>query len=85
MVALDLKVAVFKSFTAFGIPHAVVVNQKGIIAAVLSPGDLSEKVIDDVLAGRTPTYPALPANAYFNPDTAAEYFIGIGREPPPTN
>ena len=84
-VALDLKVTVFKSFTAFGIPHAVVVNQKGIVAAILSPGDLTEKVIDDVIAGRIPTYPALPANAYFNPDTAAEYFIKVGQEPLPKN
>lgn len=82
-VALDPKVAVFRSYTAFGIPHAVVVNEKGVVAAVLIPGDLTEKVIDDVLAGKTPTYPPLPPNAYFNPDTAADYFIKVGREPPP--
>jgi len=58
---------------------------EGIVAAILSPGVLTEKVIDDVIAGRIPTYPALPANAYFNPDTAAEYFITVGQEPPPKN
>jgi len=82
-IALDPKVAVFRSYTAFGIPHAVVVDEKGVVAAVLSPGDLTERVIDDVLAGRTPTYPPLPPNAYFNPDTAAEYFMKLGQEPPP--
>jgi hypothetical protein len=50
---------------------------------VLSPGDLTDKVIEDVLAGKTPTYPPLPPNAYFNPDTAAEYFMKVGQEPPP--
>lgn len=42
-VALDTDVSVFKSYTAFGIPHAVVVDQAGIVAAVLSPGDLTER------------------------------------------
>lgn len=84
-VALDLKVAIFRSYTAFGIPHAVVVNEKGVVAAVLSPGDLTAKVIDDVLAGRSPIYPPLPPNAYWNPDTAAEYFITVGQEPPPVH
>lgn len=84
-IALDPKVVVFRSYTAFGIPHAVVVNQKGVVAAVLSPGDLTEKVIDDVLAGKTPTYPPLPPKAYFNPDSAADYFIKVGQEPPPKN
>jgi thiol-disulfide isomerase/thioredoxin len=82
-VALDTDVSVFKAYTAFGIPHAVVVDQQGVVAAVLSPGDLTEKVIDDVLAGRVPSYPPLPPNAYWNPDTAAEYFIKVGQEEPP--
>jgi thiol-disulfide isomerase/thioredoxin len=64
-------------------PIATVVDQRGIVAAVLSPSDLTEKVIDDVLAGRVPSYPALPPNAYWNPDTAAEYFIKVGQEEPP--
>jgi thiol-disulfide isomerase/thioredoxin len=81
-IALDPKVAVFRSYTAFGIPHAVVVDEKGVVAAVLSPADLTGKVIDDVLAGKTPTYPPLPPNAYFNPETAAEYFMKVGAEPP---
>jgi thiol-disulfide isomerase/thioredoxin len=82
-IALDPRDSVFRSYTAFVIPHAVVVNQKGIVAAAPSPGDLTEKVIDDVLAGRAPSYPALPPDAYFNPDTAAEYFMKVGPEPPP--
>jgi thiol-disulfide isomerase/thioredoxin len=82
-VALDTDVSVFRAYTAFGIPHAVVVDQRGTVAAVLSPGDLTEKVIDDVLAGKAPSYPPLPPNAYWNPDTAAEYFIKVGQEEPP--
>jgi thiol-disulfide isomerase/thioredoxin len=82
-VALDMDVSVFKSYTAFGIPHAVVVDQQGIVAAVLAPGDVTEKVIDDVLAGRVPAYQPLPPSAYFNPDTAAEYFVKVGQEEPP--
>ena len=82
-VAIDTDVSVFKSYTAFGIPHAVVVDQQGIVAAVLSPSDLTEKVLDDVLAGKAPSYPPLPPNAYWNPDTAAEYFVKVGQEGPP--
>jgi thiol-disulfide isomerase/thioredoxin len=62
-IALDLKVTVFRSYTAFGIP------QHGSDNAFL--------------AGKTPTYPPLPPNAYFNPDTAAEYFMKVEQEPPP--
>lgn len=82
-VALDRDLSVYKAYTAFGIPHAVVVDQKGIVAAVLNPSDLTDAVIDAVLAGRVPTYPPLTAEAYWNPDTAAHYFLKVGEEEPP--
>jgi hypothetical protein len=82
-IALDTDLSVYKSYTAFGIPHAVVVDQKGIVAAVLNPKDLSETVIDAVLDGKTPVYPPLTGEAYWNPDTAAQYFLEVGKEEPP--
>ena len=82
-IALDTDLSVYKAYTAFGIPHTVVVDQKGIVAAVLNPKDLTERVIDAVLAGRVPDYPPLKAEAYWDPETAAQYFLKVGREEPP--
>ncbi len=82
-IALDTDLSLYKAYTAFGIPYTVVVDQKGIVAAVLNPEDLTERVIDAVLAGRVPAYPPLKAGAYWDPETAAQYFLKVGREEPP--
>jgi len=82
-VALDMDLSVYKAYSAFGIPHAVVVDQKGTVAAVLNPNNVTDAVIDAVLAGRVPTYPPLTAEAYWNPETAAQYFLKVGQEEPP--
>lgn len=82
-VALDTDLSVYKTYFAFGIPHAVVVDQQGTVAAVLSPHDVSPEVIDAVLAGRRPSYPPLTGEAYWNPETAAQYFLKVGQEEPP--
>ena len=84
-IGLDTDLAVYKAYAAFGIPHAVIVDQNGIVGAVLNPKDLTETVIDAVLAGETPVYPPLPGSAYWNPETSAEYFLQKGAEKPPTN
>jgi thiol-disulfide isomerase/thioredoxin len=83
-IALDTDLSVYKDYAAFGIPYAVVVDQNGRVAAVLNPKDLSEAVIDAVLAGRVPAYPALTADNYWEPEMAAKYFLQVGREEPPT-
>ena len=59
-------------------PHAVNVDPEGEVAAVLSPEVTTCAVIDAVLAGQAPHYPPMPAAAYFNPETAAEYFLKVG-------
>jgi hypothetical protein len=82
-IAVDMDLTVYKAYTAFGIPQAVIVDQKGVVAAALNPKDLTETVIDAVLAGRTPAYPPLPPEAYWNPETAAQYFLSVGKEDPP--
>lgn len=82
-VALDTDLSVYKAYSAFGIPHAVVVDQNGMVVAVLNPNNVTDAVIDAVLAGRVPTYPPLTAEAYWNPETAAQYFLKVGQEEPP--
>jgi thiol-disulfide isomerase/thioredoxin len=81
-IVLDTSLLMFKSFTAFGIPHAVIVDRHGAVAAVLNPNHLNEQIIDSVLAGMRPMVPQLPPDGYFNPGTAAEYFSLVGREEP---
>jgi thiol-disulfide isomerase/thioredoxin len=82
-IALDTNLSVYKAYSAFGIPHTVIVDGKGIVAAVLNPKDMTESVIDAVLAGKTPVYPPLTAEAYWNPETAAQYFLQVGQKEPP--
>jgi thiol-disulfide isomerase/thioredoxin len=84
-VVLDTDLSVYKSYTAWGIPYAVVIDQRGKVAAVLNPSDLTNAVIDAVLAGKAPAYPPLPPDAYFDAKTAAEYFLKVGQEEPPAN
>lgn len=82
-VVSDTSLSMYKSYTAFGIPYAVIVDQNGVVAAVLNPRNVDEGVIDAVLAGKSPVYPALTADSYWNPVTAAEYFLKVGKEGPP--
>jgi thiol-disulfide isomerase/thioredoxin len=82
-IVLDTDLSVYKAYSAFGIPHAVVVDQGGVVAAVLNPKDLTEPVIDSILAGKPPVYPPLTADAYWNPETTAPYFLKVGQEEPP--
>jgi thiol-disulfide isomerase/thioredoxin len=79
-ILLDTSLSMFNSFTAYGIPHAVIVDRQGVVAAVLNPHDLTEETIDLVLEGEKPVVPQLPPEAYWNPTTAAEYFRVMGRE-----
>jgi thiol-disulfide isomerase/thioredoxin len=72
VVALDNDFATFKGFGAWGVPTVVLVSRKGIIAGVIHPGDLSEEVISDLLAG---TIPAVPqAESYPDPEGAEKLF-----------
>jgi thiol-disulfide isomerase/thioredoxin len=82
-IALDTDLSVYKAYTAFGIPYTVVVDQNGRVAAALNPKDLTEAVIDAVLAGRVPSHPPLTAEAYWEPEMAAKYFLEVGQEEPP--
>ena len=82
-IALDTDLSVYKDYTAFGIPHSVIVDQNGKVAAVLNPKDLTIAVIDAVLAGKSPSYPPLTAEAYWEPEGAAKYFLEVGKEEPP--
>jgi thiol-disulfide isomerase/thioredoxin len=83
-VALDTDLSVYKSYTAWGIPYAVIVDQKGTVAAILHPNHLNSEVVDAVLAGKTPDYPKLGEGAYWDPDGAAKWFLEVGKEEPPS-
>jgi len=82
-IALDTDLSVYKGYTAFGIPYAVIVAANGRVAAALKPKDIAEEVIDAVLAGRVPNYPALTAESYWEPESAAKCFLQVGSEEPP--
>ena len=82
-IALDTDLSVYKDYTAFGKPYTVIVDSNGKVAAVLNLKHLNEAVIDAVLAGRMPIYPALTAEAYWEPEMAAKYFLQVGQEEPP--
>ncbi len=51
-VGLDTDKAAFKAYGIHAIPHTVVVNEQGKIAAITYPTVLTEKHLDEVLAGR---------------------------------
>jgi len=54
-VALDPDWSMWRDYAVLGIPFAVVINPQGVIAALVHPNDLSEEVINEALAGATPS------------------------------
>jgi len=51
-IGLDTDKSMFKDYGITGIPHTVVVDKTGRIAAIAHPVGLSEQVLNDVLAGK---------------------------------
>lgn len=51
-VGLDSDKSMFKDYRITGIPHTVVVDRKGKIAAITYPTSVTEAVLGDVLAGK---------------------------------
>jgi uncharacterized protein (TIGR03435 family) len=51
-VGLDDNKSTFKRYGITGIPHTVVVDKKGKIAAITHPSGMSAQVLKDVLAGK---------------------------------
>ena len=64
--------ATFRAFVAWGVPSVVLVNRKGVVAGVIHPSDLTEDVIEEVLAGRIPAVEQ--AEIYPDPDGAEKLF-----------
>ena len=75
IVGLDNDFAMFKSFKAWGIPVAVIVNKKGTVAGVLHPDNLSEAVINAVLVGEAPRVKS--AEPWPDPAGAEQYFRSL--------
>jgi thiol-disulfide isomerase/thioredoxin len=71
-VAIDHDLATFSHFAAWGIPISVVVNQKGVVVAVVGPQHLTPEALRDIVAGKTPQLPQHPG--WDDPEGAAKYF-----------
>ena len=51
-IGLDTDRSIFKDYRVTAIPHTVVVDQKGIVAAITYPTYLTEEHLKDLLAGK---------------------------------
>ena len=51
-IGLDTDKSMFKDYGITGIPHTVVVDKMGRIVAITHPVELTEQVLNDVLAGK---------------------------------
>jgi len=58
-VGVDPDRSSFKAFGLLGVPHTVVVDQKGMVAGVVHSVDSMEAILDDLLAGKSPPIPQL--------------------------
>jgi len=52
-IGLDTDKSMFKAYGIIGLPHTVVVDQKGRIVAITNPTSLTEEHLKDLLAGKT--------------------------------
>jgi len=75
IIGLDNDFAMFRSFKAWGIPMAVIVDRQGRIAAVTHPDHLNARILEDVLAGNIPRVE--PAHAWPDPGGAEKYFRSL--------
>ena len=78
-IGLDFDGSTFASFAVGAIPHTVIVDQKGRVAGVSSPFDVTERLIQDVLVGRPLNLPPPDAQAQLTVTSDA----GSKNEPPP--
>ena len=78
-VGLDADKAMFKEYHITGIPHTVVVDKKGKIAAITHPSGMTEQVLKDVLAGKKL---ALAQPSHDRGIRPGEVPYGSGREQP---
>jgi uncharacterized protein (TIGR03435 family) len=82
-IGLDTDKSMFKDYGVTGIPHTVVVDQKGIIAAITYPTSLTEEHLKDLLAGKrialvehaTESRPQVPANSKPEPEALFQVII----------
>ncbi len=74
-VGLDDDFSTFQAYRAWGIPTLYVINPEGTIVSVASPFDVTEEVVEAVLAGGVPDieqYEGWP-----DPQGAEEYFRSL--------
>ena len=57
-VALNPSRSMFRAYGVHGIPHTVLVDQNGTVAAVTYPEQMTAAVLEDMLAGKPPTVSA---------------------------
>ena len=61
-IGLDTDKSMFGDYGVEGIPHTVIVDQKGMIAAITHPANLTESHLRDVLAGKKMALTRPPAS-----------------------
>ncbi|TDO24941.1 redoxin family protein [Pedobacter duraquae] len=77
--AIDSADAFRKDFPYHTIPHSILIDQQGVIAAITEPVNITESVIADVVAGKKINLPFKednmnmdPWNTYFKADPSVE-------------
>jgi len=72
-VALDTDKSMFDGYEVRGIPHTVLIDREGNIAAYTYPTHVTKKTINDMLAGRDPDLnPSPTAERVTDPDDAGQ-------------
>jgi len=56
-IGLDNTRAAFDAYQAVGIPHTVVIDRKGRIAAITNPDNVTETVLNDLIEGKPVSLP----------------------------
>ncbi len=74
-IGIDNDFKMFKSFKAWGIPMAVIVNKKRKIACVIAPSLLTNDLIEQILVGEIPEVEQHPG--WPEPEGAEEYFRSL--------
>jgi len=74
-IGLDTDKSMHRAYGVRGIPHTVLVGKDGRIAGITHPSQLTEKVLDELLAGKPLSLPKV------TPEKAAVVDVDAGPEP----
>jgi len=80
LICIDQDMKMFKAYQAWAIPQTLIIDKNENLAVSIYPTRLTEKIIQDVLDGKTIDIPENVRKPYNDPQGAEDHFRKIEKE-----